>query len=143
MTKPARSTTVGFVAMRAEDMSELDALVARGQELGWVEKSEIDSLATRQELDELVVEELRERLAAAGVEVSLEREHVRRVVAQMGEPARSVIRLRYGLDGDQEPQTYAAIGQQLGLCPERVREIEQRALRELATHRELEGLRAA
>ncbi len=77
------------------------------------------------------------------VQLSLEREHVRRVVAQLAEPERSVIRLRFGLDGDREPQTYAAIARQLEIGPDRVRGIEDRALRQLALNRELEGLRAA
>ena len=54
-----------------------------------------------------------------------------------------MIRLRYGLDGDREPQTYIAIGAQLGISPDRIHTIEDRALRQLALHRELEGLRAA
>jgi RNA polymerase primary sigma factor len=77
------------------------------------------------------------------VHLSLEREQVRHAVEQLGEPARSVIRLRYGLDGDREPQTYTAIGAQLGLSPDRIHTIEDRALRQLGLHRELEGLRAA
>jgi len=77
------------------------------------------------------------------VHVSLEREHIRRAVSQMGEPERSVIRLRYGLDGDREPQTYTAIGRQLGVSPDRVSAIEDRALQQLALNRELEGLQAA
>jgi RNA polymerase primary sigma factor len=77
------------------------------------------------------------------IQVNLEREHVRRAVNQLGEPERSVIRLRFGLDGDPEPQTYAAIGRQLGIGPGRVRASEEKGLRQLALHRELEGLRAA
>ena len=77
------------------------------------------------------------------VHLSLEHAHIRRVVAQMGEPERSVIRLRYGLDGDREPQTYTAIGKQLGITPDRVSAIEHMALQQLALHRELEGLQAA
>jgi RNA polymerase primary sigma factor len=77
------------------------------------------------------------------VHLSLEHAHIRRVVAQMGEPERSVIRLRYGLDGDREPQTYTAIAKQLGITPHRVSAIEHTALQQLALHRELEGLQAA
>jgi RNA polymerase primary sigma factor len=77
------------------------------------------------------------------IRVSLEREHVRHAVDQLGEPERSVIRLRFGLDGDREPQTYAAIGRQLGIRPGRVRTCEEKGLRQLALHRELEGLLAA
>ena len=77
------------------------------------------------------------------VHLSLEREQVRHAVERLAEPERSVIRLRYGLDGDREPQTYIAIGAQLGISPDRIHTIEDRALRQLALHRELEGLRAA
>ncbi len=77
------------------------------------------------------------------VHISLEREQVRMAVATIPEPARSVIRLRYGLDGDAEPQSYAAIARELKLEPYRVRRLEERALAQLARRRELEALRAA
>ena len=77
------------------------------------------------------------------IRVSLEQEHVRRVVDQLGEPERSVIRLRFGLERDRKPKTYAAIGRELGIEPHRVRAIEDRALRLLALDGELEELRAA
>jgi len=74
------------------------------------------------------------------VVISLERDAVRRTIAELPEPERTVLRLHYGLDGQNEPQTYAAIARQLGLTPERVRAIEERALQELALHRELAAL---
>ncbi len=77
------------------------------------------------------------------VHISLEREQVRLTVATMAEPERSIIRLRYGLDGDPEPQSYAAIGRKLRLDPGRVRQLEERALTRLARVRELEALHAA
>ncbi len=75
--------------------------------------------------------------------ISFERDQVRRAVATMGEPGRSVIRMRYGLDGDPEPQSYAAIGRALGVGPNEVRRLEERALAQLATLREVRALRAA
>jgi len=77
------------------------------------------------------------------VHLSLARDAVRRAVAEMPDPEREVIRMRYGIDGDPEPQTLAAIGAKLGLRPERVREIEERGLRELALRRELAALSEA
>jgi RNA polymerase primary sigma factor len=77
------------------------------------------------------------------VHVSLEQEHVRRAVERLQEPARSVIRLRFGMDGDPEPQSYNDIAKHLQLDAGRVRAIEDSALRQLALERELEGLRAA
>ncbi len=75
--------------------------------------------------------------------ISLEQGTVRRTVGELPEPDRTVIRLRYGLDGDDEPQTLTAIGRQLGLPARTVRTIEERALRELALHREMDALRRA
>jgi len=77
------------------------------------------------------------------VYISLEREQVRVAVATMAEPERSIIRLRYGLDEDIDPQSYAAIGRALHLGPDRVRQLEERALKQLSHRRELEALRAA
>ena len=76
------------------------------------------------------------------VHVSLEREQVREAVAAMAEPERAVIRLRYGLDGD-EPLAYAAIGRRLRLNPSTVRQLEKRGLRQLSLRRELQALHAA
>ncbi|HET8978014.1 MAG TPA: sigma-70 family RNA polymerase sigma factor [Solirubrobacteraceae bacterium] len=77
------------------------------------------------------------------VQISLEQEQVRRAVASVPEPDRSVIRLRFGLDGDAEPKSYAAIARELNLTTRRVRQLEARALGELAMVRELEALAAA
>lgn len=70
------------------------------------------------------------------------RQQIRHAVTAMPEPQRSIIWLRYGLD-DEDPRTYAAIGRQLKLDPERVRQLEKRALKELALQRELAAARAA
>ena len=74
------------------------------------------------------------------VVLSLHHEAVRRAVNQLPEPDREVIRLRFGLDGDPEPCTQAAIGRQLGLSLREVRAVEERALSALARLRELEAL---
>jgi RNA polymerase primary sigma factor len=77
------------------------------------------------------------------LERDFERELVRNAVAAIGEPGQSVIRRRFGLDRDAEPQTYAAIARELQLDTYRVRRLEERALRQLAARRELVALRAA
>jgi len=77
------------------------------------------------------------------VHVSLEEEVLRRAVAALPEREREVVKLRYGLDGDQDPQSLEQIGKRLGLTRERVRQIESTALELLAMQREIDGLRAA
>ena len=76
------------------------------------------------------------------VAVSLEQEALRRAIDQLPDRQRTVVRLRYGIDG-QEPQHLAETGRRLGISPERVRQIESEALRRLAQVRELQGQRAA
>jgi RNA polymerase primary sigma factor len=74
------------------------------------------------------------------VEVSLSEQLLRRTIEELPEPERDVIRLRFGLTGE-EPQPLRETGRRLGLSAERVRQIESRALKRLAMRRELEALR--
>jgi RNA polymerase primary sigma factor len=76
------------------------------------------------------------------VAVSLEAEAVRRAVMQLPERQQLVVRMRYGIDGE-EPKHLSETGRELGISAERVRQIENDALRRLAEVRELQGVRAA
>jgi RNA polymerase primary sigma factor len=67
---------------------------------------------------------------------------VNELVGQLPEPERNVIRLRFGLAGD-EPRTLRQTGSELGISAERARELEERGLRRLAGSPELEQLRLA
>ena len=74
------------------------------------------------------------------IQVSLAQETLRRTVADLPEPERNVIRLRYGIDGD-EPKPLRETGRRLGLSAERVRQLESRALKHLSERREIDALR--
>jgi RNA polymerase primary sigma factor len=75
--------------------------------------------------------------------VSLEEDVLRRAVAQLPEREREVVKRRYGLNGDRDPASLEAIGRELGLTRERVRQIEASALEQLAVNREIEALKVA
>jgi RNA polymerase primary sigma factor len=75
--------------------------------------------------------------------VSLEEDVLRRAVAQLPEREREVVKRRYGLNGDRDPASLEAIGRELGLTRERVRQIEANALEQLAVNREIEALKVA
>jgi RNA polymerase primary sigma factor len=76
------------------------------------------------------------------VELSLVEETLRRTIDELPTPERDVIRLRYGINGD-DPQPLRETGRRLGLSAERVRQLESKALKLLATRRELEALHEA
>jgi RNA polymerase primary sigma factor len=67
---------------------------------------------------------------------------VRKVVGGLPSPERDVLTLRYGLGGT-EAVALRETGRRLGLSAERVRQIEDRALRKLADHGDLAALRDA
>ena len=77
------------------------------------------------------------------VEVSLREETLRKALLELPERERTVLNLRYGLGGDREPMSLEAIGKELGLTRERVRQIEANALETLSMLREVAGLREA
>ncbi len=76
------------------------------------------------------------------VAVSMDHAALRRALEQLPERERRVVSLRYGMGGD-DPKRLTETGRELGISPERVRQIERQALRQLAEARELQGLRQA
>jgi RNA polymerase primary sigma factor len=76
------------------------------------------------------------------VNVSLREQTLRRALERLPERERDVVKLRYGINGDT-PTPLRETGRRLGISPERVRQIESRALEHLARTRELEGLHEA
>jgi RNA polymerase primary sigma factor len=76
------------------------------------------------------------------VEVELTEAALHRAVADLPEREQRIVKLRYGLDieGDPEPKSLEEIGRIMGITRERVRQLEAEALRRLAEWREFEGL---
>jgi RNA polymerase primary sigma factor len=83
-----------------------------------------------------------ERAPEEEVEISLRGEAVRGAVEQLPEQEREVVKLRYGINGD-EPTPLREAGRRLGMSPERVRSLEKRALQHLAETREVSALAEA
>jgi RNA polymerase primary sigma factor len=75
--------------------------------------------------------------------VSLVEDTLRQAISELPDRERLVVQLRYGLNGDGDPQSLDRIGKRLGLTRERVRQIEAEALERLAMQREIVALRDA
>jgi RNA polymerase primary sigma factor len=69
------------------------------------------------------------------------RQEVRKALEKLSERERRVIELRFGIDG--EPQSLEAIGKELELTRERVRQLEQSAMTTLAAELDSDLARAA
>jgi len=69
-------------------------------------------------------------------------EQIRAMVAELDGKEREVIRMRFGLDGE-EPRTLQEIGEALGLSRERIRQIESKAKEKLRRSHRAHELRGA
>jgi len=76
------------------------------------------------------------------VAISLRDDALRRALERLPEPERKVVKLRYGINGN-DPTPLSETGRRLGISQDAVRKLERRALTELAQSRELEALRPA
>jgi RNA polymerase primary sigma factor len=74
------------------------------------------------------------------VVVALGDDALHRAITLLPEREQEVIRLRYGLDAEQEPHSLEEIGRRMGITRERVRQIETQALSRLAEQREIAAL---
>jgi RNA polymerase primary sigma factor len=74
-------------------------------------------------------------------EESLRRQGVRKALDALPERERRILELRFGFEG--EPWTLEAIGQELDLTRERVRQLESQALARLSALRDLQSVAAA
>jgi RNA polymerase primary sigma factor len=83
-----------------------------------------------------------ERGPVEEVEIGLREQAVHAALERLPDQEREVIKLRYGINGD-EPTPLREAGRRLGLSPERVRRIEHKALERLAGAREVAGLAEA
>jgi len=76
------------------------------------------------------------------VEIGFREEILHAALEKLPEQERKVVKLRYGINGDN-PTPLREAGQMLGMSAEGVRKLEKRALERLAQQREIEGLKDA
>jgi RNA polymerase primary sigma factor len=102
-----------------EALDAVDASVSLNQRVGSEEEAELGDL-----FDDPTAED-----PAAEAVDSFRRLEVRRALANLPDLERRVLELRFGLDGDAQP--LEAIGKELGISRERVRQVETDALAHL------------
>ncbi|HEY4383991.1 MAG TPA: sigma-70 family RNA polymerase sigma factor [Ktedonobacteraceae bacterium] len=112
------------LGMTAERVSEL---------LIWAEKVfSLDAPLSEEEENTLgdIIEDMREKGPSEITDQQLLREEIRKVLGQLTVRERQVIELRFGLVDDHD-HTLEEVGKKLKVTRERVRQIEERAIRKL------------
>jgi RNA polymerase primary sigma factor len=119
-TREELAEAAGFSLQHVDEaLDAADAPVSLNQRVGSEEESE---------LGDLFGDPSAEDPAGEAVD-SIRRLEVRRALAELPERERRVLELRFGLDG--EPWTLEAIGKELGVTRERVRQLQSDALAHL------------
>jgi RNA polymerase primary sigma factor len=134
-----RDPTDEEIAARADmDLAELDRIRDAARTITSVDKPVGEDEDTS--LGDLLPSEGAE--VEEEVDITLREEALRRAVAELPEPEREVVKLRYGINGD-EPTPIEETGRRLDMSANQVRRLESKALEHLARTRELAGMRAA
>jgi RNA polymerase primary sigma factor len=130
-TKEELATATGIPMQHVEEaMGAAQASVSLNQSVGSDDEGELGDLFADREAADPFEE----------AEESLRKQGVRRALDALPERERRILELRFGFEG--EPWTLEAIGHELGLTRERVRQLEGQALARLSALRDLVSVAA-
>jgi len=131
--EPTRAETAVAMGLTESDVEDLEILAERNV-----------SLSDPVNDDEMEVEDRLSDPASPPVEYQIIKasvqQQIRETLGELDEKEALVIKLRFGLEDDR-PRTLQEIGQQLTLTRERIRQIEQKAMRKLGRSHKLQHLR--
>jgi RNA polymerase primary sigma factor len=130
---PTREEVAKCMGISVEDVEDLEMLEER--EVSLSDRFNEDDM----EMEEKISDEINPSVEYQIIKNSIEHE-LREMLGELDEKEALVLKLRFGLDDDQ-PQTLQEIGDRLHLTRERIRQIEQKAMRKLSRSHKLQQLR--
>jgi RNA polymerase primary sigma factor len=114
---------------------DMDISVTQASELMKFRKDDLSLDATIDKNSDLELKDLLAEESNVPVDIGLIREsfreQVREIIDQLNPRERKVIEERFGFNPEEEPKTLQKIGEQLNITRERVRQIEQQAIKKL------------
>jgi RNA polymerase primary sigma factor len=115
------------------DVDDLELLDERNLSLS--DKVNDDDLEVEDRISDTGAPSVEDELIKASVQ-----QRIRDILGELDEKEALVLKLRFGLDDDR-PRTLQEIGERLNLTRERIRQIEQKAMRKLSRSQKLQHLR--
>ncbi|MDI6845648.1 MAG: RNA polymerase sigma factor RpoD/SigA [Candidatus Saccharicenans sp.] len=132
--EPTREELAERLNITPEEVAEMEIMQEKGLSLS-DRLGEDDDLEVGDRISDEMEPSIEYQLIRSSVE-----QQIREILDELDEREALVLKLRFGIDGD-EPMTLQEIGDRLGLTRERIRQIEQRAMRKLASSQKLKQLR--
>ena len=131
--EPTRAEVARRMGISEEDVDDLAVLEEKNVSLS--DRLSEDGLEVEDRLSDDLSPPVEYQLIKSSV-----RQQIRTMIGELDEKEAVVLKLRFGLDDDR-PRTLQEIGNELGLTRERIRQIEQKAMRKLSRSRRLQQLR--
>ncbi|MDH7493995.1 MAG: RNA polymerase sigma factor RpoD/SigA [Candidatus Saccharicenans sp.] len=132
--EPSREELAKRLKTTPEEVADMELIQEKGLSLS-------DKIGEDEDLEveDRLSDELEPSVEYLLIKNSIEQQ-IREILNELDEREALVLKLRFGIDSD-EPMTLQEIGDRLGLTRERIRQIEQRAMRKLARSQKLKQLR--
>jgi RNA polymerase primary sigma factor len=131
--EPSREEIAQSMGLSVHDVEDLEILAEKQVSLS--DRAYEGDITMEEKLSDELSPSVEQQIVKSSVE-----RQVREMIAGLEDKEARVLRLRFGLEG-KSPQTLQKIGNTLHLTRERVRQIEQRAIRKLAQSQKLQQLR--
>jgi RNA polymerase primary sigma factor len=131
--EPTREEVAKAMGIPEEDVEDLERLEERNVSLS--DKCYDDDLEVEDRVSDAEAESVEYQIIKASAQ-----HQIRDMLSVLDEKEATVLKLRFGLDDDR-PMTLQEIGDRLHLTRERIRQIEQKAMRKLGRSKKLQQLR--
>ena len=130
---PNREEIGRAMGISEADVEDLEILAERNLSLS--ERVNDDDLEVEDRISDAATPSIEYQIIKASVQAQ-----IRGILGELDEKEALVLKLRFGLDDDR-PRTLQEIGAQLKLTRERIRQIEQKAMRKLSRSTKLQHLK--
>jgi RNA polymerase primary sigma factor len=131
--EPSREEIAASLGISEEDIEDLLILSERGLHLS--DRVADSDLEVGGKIEDRGTPPVEYQIVKSSIQ-----QQIRDILGELDEKEATVLKLRFGLDDDR-PQTLQEIGLRLNLTRERIRQIEQKAMRKLSRSHQVQQLR--